>query len=93
MLPNLKKSEGYILVNMILFMKLLFIGIFCIQQNRFINTSSLCPLHLPSPEVSSCKDNPNVPCAGWLLQNWSGAENQSLHLYHICITIPRMEFG
>lgn len=68
MLPNLKKSEGYILVNTILFMKLLFIGIFYIQQNRLINTSSLCPLHLPSPEVSSCKDNPNVPRAGWLAE-------------------------
>lgn len=53
-LPNMKNSEGYILMNKILFMKSLFIDIFHIQGNGFINISFLCPRHLPPPLVSSC---------------------------------------
>lgn len=49
-LPNMKNSEGYILMNKILFMKSLFIDIFHIQGNGFINISFLCPRCLPSPQ-------------------------------------------
>lgn len=89
----MKNSEGYILMNKILFMKSLFIDIFHIQGNGFINISFLCPRHLPSPLVSSCWDNPNVlsPIGFWRISQ--GGWKPGPRLCLIYITIPRMAHG
>lgn len=82
----MKNSEGYILMNKILFMKFLFLDIFHIQGNGFINISFLCPPRLPSPQSLAAETTQMFAEQIGFWRIGLGAENQAL----ICIKIPRM---